>query len=79
MYIGFCLTKKTINNNNNKKIKGMSEKHIVVQGATVKCKFSITPKTNILKVKTQRTLGTDFTAQLSANRQNVGQSVMIGQ
>ena len=53
MYIGFCLTKKTINNNNNKKIKGMSEKHIVVQGATVKCKFSVTPKTDILKVKTQ--------------------------
>ncbi|PDS23029.1 DUF4280 domain-containing protein [Flavobacterium branchiophilum] len=31
----------------------MSEKHIVVQGATVKCKFSVEPKTDILKVKTQ--------------------------
>ena len=31
----------------------MSEKHIVVQGATVKCKFSVEPKTDVLKVKTQ--------------------------
>ncbi|WP_264552103.1 DUF4280 domain-containing protein [Flavobacterium sp. N2038] len=31
----------------------MSEKHIVVQGATCKCKFSVEPKTDILKVKTQ--------------------------
>lgn len=31
----------------------MAEKHIVVQGATVKCKFSVEPKTDTLKVKTQ--------------------------
>jgi hypothetical protein len=31
----------------------MSEKHIVVQGATLKCKFSVEPKTDKLKVKTQ--------------------------
>ena len=28
----------------------MSEKHIVVQGATLKCKFSVEPKTDKLKV-----------------------------
>jgi hypothetical protein len=31
----------------------MSEKHVVVQGATVKCKFSVEPKLDKLKVKTQ--------------------------
>lgn len=31
----------------------MSEKHVVVQGATLKCKFSVEPKTDVLKVKTQ--------------------------
>ena len=31
----------------------MAEKHFVVQGATVKCKFSVEPKTDILKVKSQ--------------------------
>ncbi|KUJ61753.1 hypothetical protein AR687_11075 [Flavobacteriaceae bacterium CRH] len=31
----------------------MSEKHIVVQGATCKCKFSVEPKMDKLKVKTQ--------------------------
>lgn len=31
----------------------MSEKHVVVQGATVTCKFSVEPKTDVLKVKTQ--------------------------
>jgi hypothetical protein len=31
----------------------MSEKHIVVQDATVKCKFSVEPKLDKLKVKTQ--------------------------
>jgi hypothetical protein len=31
----------------------MSEKHIVVHGATCKCKFSVEPKTDKLKVKTQ--------------------------
>ncbi|TRX36208.1 DUF4280 domain-containing protein [Flavobacterium sp. ZT3R18] len=30
----------------------MSEKHVVVQGATVKCKFSVEPKLDKLKVKT---------------------------
>jgi hypothetical protein len=30
----------------------MSEKSIVVQGATLKCKFSVEPKTDVLKVKT---------------------------
>lgn len=31
----------------------MSEKHVVVQGATVKCKFSETPTLDKLKVKSQ--------------------------
>ncbi|MFH6966954.1 DUF4280 domain-containing protein [Flavobacterium sp. FlaQc-28] len=31
----------------------MSEKHIVVQGASLKCKFSVEPKKDILKVKSQ--------------------------
>jgi hypothetical protein len=31
----------------------MSDKHVVVQGATVKCKFSVEPKLDKLKVKTQ--------------------------
>lgn len=31
----------------------MSGKHVVVQGATLKCKFSVEPKTDVLKVKTQ--------------------------
>lgn len=31
----------------------MSEKHIVVQGATLKCQFSVEPKTDKLKVLTQ--------------------------
>ncbi len=31
----------------------MAEKHIVVQGAKVICKFSVEPKTDTLKVKTQ--------------------------
>lgn len=31
----------------------MSEKHVVVQGATLKCKFSVEPKTDALKVKSQ--------------------------
>lgn len=32
----------------------MSEKHIVVQGATVKCIFSVEPKLDKLKVKTHK-------------------------
>ncbi|ELY2018670.1 DUF4280 domain-containing protein, partial [Flavobacterium psychrophilum] len=31
----------------------MAEKHIVVHGATVKCKFSVEPKTDKLEVKSQ--------------------------
>ncbi|MDX6184047.1 DUF4280 domain-containing protein [Flavobacterium sp. Fl-77] len=31
----------------------MSKKHVVVQGATVKCKFSVEPKLDKLMVKTQ--------------------------
>lgn len=31
----------------------MSGKHVVVQGATLKCRFSEEPKTDILKVKSQ--------------------------
>jgi len=34
----------------------MSKKHVVVQGATLKCKFSEDPQaTDILKVKSQNT------------------------
>ena len=32
----------------------MSEKHVIVQGATVKCKFSVEPKTDKIKVLTQK-------------------------
>lgn len=32
----------------------MSGKHVVVQGATLKCKFSVEPKTDVLKVKTHK-------------------------
>ena len=35
------------------KNKTMAEKHIVVQGATVKCKFSVAPQTDTLKVLSQ--------------------------
>jgi hypothetical protein len=31
----------------------MAEKHLVVQGATCQCKFSVEPKTDTLKVKSQ--------------------------
>ena len=31
----------------------MADKHIVVQGATCQCQFSVEPKTDVLKVKTQ--------------------------
>lgn len=32
----------------------MSGKHVVVQGAAIKCKFSVEPKFDILKIKTHR-------------------------
>ncbi|TDW44266.1 uncharacterized protein DUF4280 [Flavobacterium sp. 270] len=32
----------------------MAKKHVVVQGATLKCQFSVAPQTDILKVLTQK-------------------------
>ena len=42
--------KKVVNKSTSSDSK---DKHIVVQGATCKCKFSVEPKTDVLKVKTQ--------------------------
>lgn len=56
----------------------MSEKHIVVQGATVKCKFSVEPKLDILKVKTQSkhyANDKDAAEKLIATNKDVGQTL----
>ncbi|ELY2018831.1 DUF4280 domain-containing protein [Flavobacterium psychrophilum] len=56
----------------------MSEKHIVVQGATVKCKFSVEPKTDKLKVKTQSkhyANDKDASKKLIATDKDIGQTL----
>ena len=56
----------------------MSGKHVVVQGATVKCKFSVEPKTDILKVKTQEkhyANDKDAEKKLIATDKEVGQTL----
>ncbi|KFF13188.1 DUF4280 domain-containing protein [Flavobacterium hydatis] len=56
----------------------MSEKHIVVQGATCKCKFSVEPKTDKLKVKTQtKHYGNDKDGaeKLIASDKDIGQTL----
>ncbi|OOV18963.1 DUF4280 domain-containing protein [Flavobacterium sp. LM4] len=56
----------------------MSEKHIVVQGATCKCKFSVEPKLDKLKVKTQTkhyANDKDGTDKLIATDKDIGQTL----
>lgn len=56
----------------------MSEKHIVVQGATLKCKFSVDPKTDILKVKSQEkhyANDKDAEKKLIATDKEIGQTL----
>jgi hypothetical protein len=56
----------------------MSEKHIVVQGATCKCKFSVEPKTDVLKVKSQTkhyANDKDGAKKLIASTKEIGQTL----
>jgi hypothetical protein len=56
----------------------MSEKHVVVQGATLKCKFSVEPKTDTLKVKSQEkhyANDKDAANKLIATDKEVGQTL----
>jgi hypothetical protein len=56
----------------------MSEKHIVVQDATVKCKFSVEPKLDKLKVKTQSkhyANDKDASKKLIATDKEIGQTL----
>lgn len=56
----------------------MSEKHIVVQGATCKCKFSVEPLTDVLKVKSQTrhfANDKDGSQKLMANDKDIGQTL----
>jgi len=56
----------------------MSEKHVVVQGATCKCKFSEEPKTDKLKVKSQSkhyANDKDGAEKLIATTKEIGQTL----
>jgi hypothetical protein len=56
----------------------MSEKHVVVQGATLKCKFSVEPKLDKLKVKTHSkhyANDKDAEKKLIATDKEVGQTM----
>lgn len=56
----------------------MSEKHIVVNGATLKCKFSVEPKLDKLKVKTQNkhyANDKDGSEKLIATDKEIGQTL----
>jgi hypothetical protein len=56
----------------------MSEKHIVVQGATCKCKFSVEPKVDKLKVKSQTkhfANDKDGSKKLIASDKEIGQTL----
>ena len=56
----------------------MSEKHIVVQGATLKCKFSVEPKTDKLKVlshKKEYANDKDGSEKLIATDKEIGQTL----
>jgi hypothetical protein len=56
----------------------MAEKHIVVQGAECQCKFSVEPKTDILKVKTQSkhyANDKDASEKLIATDKDIGQTL----
>lgn len=56
----------------------MSEKHIIVQGATVKCKFSVEPKTDKIIVLTQTkhyANDADGSEKLIATTKELGQTL----
>lgn len=56
----------------------MAEKHIVVHGATVKCKFSVEPKTDTLEVKSQKkhyANDKDASKKLIATDKDIGQTL----
>ncbi|QLC64848.1 DUF4280 domain-containing protein [Flavobacterium sp. LPB0248] len=56
----------------------MSEKHIVVNGATLKCKFSVEPELDKLKVKTQNkhyANDKDGSAKLIATDKEIGKTL----
>jgi hypothetical protein len=56
----------------------MAEKHVVVQGATCVCKHSETPKTDVLKVKTQTkhyANDKDGAEKLIATTKEIGQTL----
>ena len=56
----------------------MAEKHIVVHGATCKCKFSVAPQTDKLKVKTQNkhfANDGDGTEKLIATHKDIGKTL----
>jgi Domain of unknown function (DUF4280) len=54
----------------------MSKKHIVVQGATCQCKFSESPQTDVLKVKTQNK---HFANEKEASKKLIATNKEIGQ
>ncbi len=56
----------------------MAEKHVVVQGAVCQCKFSVEPKTDKLKVKTQSknyANDKDGNEKLIASDKDIGQTM----
>lgn len=54
----------------------MSEKHIVVQSATLKCKFSVAPQTDILKVLSQ---SKEYANDKEGTEKLIASTVDIGQ
>ena len=54
----------------------MAEKHIVVQGATVKCKFSVAPQTDKLKVLSQTK---DYANDIDGSEKLIATDKEIGQ
>lgn len=54
----------------------MSEKHVVVNGATCKCKFSVDPQTDILQVKSQ---SKHFANNKEADKKLVATTKELGQ
>jgi hypothetical protein len=56
----------------------MADKHVVVQGATCQCKFSESPQTDVLKVKTQTkhyANESDAEKKLIATNKDIGQTL----
>ncbi len=54
----------------------MAGKHIVVQGATVKCKFSVAPQTDTLKVLSQ---SKDYANDIDGSKKLIATDKEIGQ